>query len=112
MEKRNYTLKKAAYSFGCPVCGTRVNRGDNYIDEDGVATCLCTLPSRRLKPLRDIIDADTEKALKHLRLENLKMRLDFEVIIDHPNGKAAKKILDKYRRLRKVREEKFLSVQN
>ena len=114
MENKEYDLLTAAYDFSCPVCGTYVRRGDNYVMSDGVATCLCVMPVRNLKPLNpegtDV--PELQKALKHLRIQNLKMRLDFEVLIDHPEGKAAKKILAKYRRMRTVRNERLLSTQN
>jgi hypothetical protein len=114
---KNYNLKVACYQFSCPVCGTQVKPGDNYIEDDGIATCLCVMPERKLVPLDPAAElnikvARLEKALKHLRLQNLKMRLDFEVLIDHPDGPAARKILGRYRRMRKIREESSLSTQN
>jgi hypothetical protein len=63
-----------------------------------------------IKPAHNIVEL--ERALRHLRIQNLHMRLDFEVLIDFPEGKAAKKILDRYRRMRKAREENLLSIQN
>lgn len=118
MENKDYSIKPAHYAFSCPVCGTNVKQGENCIDNDGVLTCVCVLPARKLVPVVRDIDrlifkiAELEKALKHLRIANLKMRSDFEVLIDHPQGKAANKIIGKYKRLRTIRDEKYLSVQN
>jgi hypothetical protein len=48
----------------------------------------------------------------HLRKQNLIMRLEFEVLLDFPDGTAAQKIKRKYRRKRQIREEALLSLQN
>jgi hypothetical protein len=48
----------------------------------------------------------------HLRTQNLQMRLDFEVLIDFPYGKAAEKILRKYGLKRKIREEALRIMKN
>lgn len=37
-----------------------------------------------------------QQEIKKLRFESLKQRLDFEVVLMHPEGKAAKKILARY----------------
>jgi hypothetical protein len=42
------TIKIASYSFSCPVCGHQVRKGDNYLESEGIATCVCMLPARRL----------------------------------------------------------------
>jgi len=55
---------------------------------------------------------DLERRNGKLLWENLKMRLEFEVLIDHPEGKAAKKILARYRRKRDIRDEASLATQN
>jgi len=47
-----------------------------------------------------------------LCIDNLRMRLEFEIVMDAPNGRAAKKILDKYRRKRDRRDEALLELQN
>ena len=48
----------------------------------------------------------------HLRVENIKMRLELEVLMDFPTGKAAEKILNKYRRKRAIREAALKSMSN
>jgi hypothetical protein len=119
MAKINQIPRIAHYSFSCPLCGTKVKKGDAYIDEDGISLCPCALPSRTLTPINPEYSkifaqerAGYEKALKKLRMENLMMRIDFEVLISNPTGKEASKILDKYSRLRKRRNERIISVKN
>lgn len=67
-------------------------------------------PARKLIPLSRI--KKLEALVRHLELQNLKMRLDLEVLSSFPEGEAAKKILNKYIRKRKIREERFLSIKN
>jgi hypothetical protein len=47
-----------------------------------------------------------------LRFENLKMRLDFEALLDLPLGEAANKILKRYRAKRSIRREAVLASKN
>jgi len=47
-----------------------------------------------------------------LRIDNLRMRLHFEVLLDGTESKAAKKIMGIYRRKRAKRNEASLSTQN
>ena len=47
-----------------------------------------------------------------LRWDNLQMRLEMEVLLDGTETKAAKKILNKYRRKRAERNESSLATQN
>ena len=47
-----------------------------------------------------------------LRWENLKMRLQFEVLLDGTESKAAKKILGIYRRKRATWDDALLELQN
>jgi hypothetical protein len=42
------TIKIASYYFSCPACGHLVKKGENYIDSEGVALCVCAMPVRRL----------------------------------------------------------------
>jgi len=49
---------------------------------------------------------------KKLSIDNLRMRLHFEVLLDSTDSKAAKKILGIYRRKRAIRNEASLSTQN
>jgi hypothetical protein len=117
--ENNFEIKTAIYPFSCPVCNTKVKSGDSYVEDNGVATCLCVLPARNLVPMNNARLAEAEQKIKeleksntYLRTQNIKMRIDFEVLIDHPQGKAAKKILEKYRRLRTIRNERYISTQN
>jgi len=55
---------------------------------------------------------ELEKRNQHLSFENLKMRLEIDVLMDQPDSRAAKKILDKYRRKRERVEEVFKAAQN
>jgi len=49
---------------------------------------------------------------KKLSIDNLLMRLHFEVLLDGTESKAAKKIMGIYRRKRAIRNEASLSTQN
>ena len=43
-------IKIASYSFTCPVTGQKIRKGDNYIEQDGVAlSCKAGLPARKLR---------------------------------------------------------------
>jgi len=53
-----------------------------------------------------------ERRNHHLSFENLKMRLEIDVLMDQPDSRAAKKILDKYRRKRARIEEALKAAQN
>ena len=52
----------------------------------------------------------TDRALKKLRMDNLKMRIHIEIILD--GGKAAEKILAYYRKKRDQRREQELENLN
>jgi hypothetical protein len=111
-------IKVATAPFWCPKCGTLVRTGENYIEDGGRKLCMCALPDRKLKSLRSNCKVQSfqcparieyEKVAKHLRIENIKMRYDLEIISENPDGTAAKKIIARYR---KIRNEQNLSVQN
>ena len=53
-----------------------------------------------------------DKVIEHLRKENLRLKLEMNIIANHPNGKAAKKIIEKYRKLMKARNERYVAIQN
>ena len=64
-------------------------------------------------------NTDLNQKIKHLERwntklmwENLKMRLDFEVVAGNPEGKAAKKILAFWRRKKAIRNEIRMATQN
>jgi len=61
---------------------------------------------------RDKIIKELEEQNTRLALKNLKMRLEFEVLIDEIASIEAKKILDKYRRKRARRNDSLLELQN
>jgi len=58
------------------------------------------------------IKKELEERNTRLAFENLKMRLEFEVLIDGTKSIAAKKILDKYKRKRAIRNDSFLELNN
>ena len=60
----------------------------------------------------DEIIKELEERNTRLAFKNLKMRLEFEVLIDGTESIAAKKILAKYRRKRAIRNDSFLELQN
>jgi hypothetical protein len=110
-------IKVATIDFWCAKCGTQVRVGENYIDDNGKKLCMCALPERRLKATGArrpavVKEIENEKAMDHLRIQNIKMRLDLEVLIENPTGNAAKKIIARYKRLRKIRNEQYLSNLN
>lgn len=52
MLPNNLTIKTATHDFVCPVCPTKVLKGDAYLqDADGTRFCFCQLPVRRLVPV-------------------------------------------------------------
>jgi hypothetical protein len=53
-----------------------------------------------------------KKIHQKLLWENLKMRIELEVIAERPDSRAAKKILDRYRRKMAQREEALRSLEN
>jgi len=55
---------------------------------------------------------ELEEQNHRLRFDNLRMRIEFEVLIDGTDSMAAKKILAKYRRKRDIRNESELSTKN
>ena len=55
---------------------------------------------------------ELEERNHRLEFDNLRMRLEFEVLIDGTESRAAKKILSKYRRKRAIRNESELSTKN
>lgn len=110
MKTENYIIKSACSQFNCPLCGKLVKHGDNYVDQDGIRTCPCVLPVRKLIPLSRI--KELESLVRHMELQNLKMRLDIEVLSSFPGEEAAKKIINKYIRRRKIFEEQLLSTKN
>lgn len=107
MENNNYSIKTATYSFGCPICGTKVSAGDNYVESEGIATCLCVLPGRKLIPLTRI--RELEEQVKRIEIEKLRLKIDLDVLVTFPDGTAAKKIVEKYR---KISAERVLSSKN
>ena len=61
---------------------------------------------------RDKIIKELEERNTRLAFENLKMVIEFEVLIDEIESIEAKKILDKYRRKRARRNDSLLELQN
>ena len=56
--------------------------------------------------------AELKELNQYLRFENLKMRLEFEVLVENINSKASQKILAKYRRKREIRDEAEKALRN
>ncbi len=105
MDIIDFNLKVAKYAFCCPVCGTMIRKGDNYIEENGVATCLCRMPAQTPHTVKAA--SDFEEALRIAARKNLKLRLEIEILTMHPEGKAARSIRQKYERIREdIRAEK------
>jgi len=47
-----FHIKIAFFSFKCPLCGIQIMKGEVYMeDNDGLKTCFCQLPKRKLKPI-------------------------------------------------------------
>jgi hypothetical protein len=123
----DYTIKPAPYSFNCPIYGDSVKKGENCVDEEGALFCMRILEERNLVPVKKTPSACGHSPSKggenpgrngnpfgrgSVRWENLMMRLELETIAENPESKAAKKIIAKYRRKMKAREERYLSAQN
>lgn len=109
----DYIIKPAPYTFTCPIYGLTVKQGEECVEEDGALFCMSILEERKLVPL-----ASLSKRKRNLfapgtvRWDNLMMRMELETIAENPEGAAAKKIIAKYRRKMKAREERYLSSQN
>lgn len=97
METNDFTVKVAKYSFCCPLCGKLVKPGDNFVEDNGVASCMCRMPAQT-QPVKT--SSDFEKALRIAARKNLKLRLEIEVLTMHPESKAASLIRQKYERIR------------
>jgi len=67
-----------------------------------------------MRNLLNLIKRNSDLAAinEHLRKQNLEMRLDIEILIDLPEGSAAAKILEKYRKRRELRNERTNAIQN
>ena len=61
---------------------------------------------------RDKIIKELEERNSRLAFKNLQMVIEFETLIDSTESIAAKKILNKYRRKRAIRNDSFLELQN
>ena len=55
---------------------------------------------------------DLEEQNNILRLNNLRMRLEIEQLVDRPDSKAAKKIRRKYRIKKAIRRDAELAMMN
>lgn len=53
-----------------------------------------------------------QKELHRLCWQNLKLRLEMEVIAERPESRAAQKILDRYRKKIEARREILKALQN
>jgi hypothetical protein len=117
MATNNHVIKMAIIPFHCPKCGILVKCGENYAEIEDRKLCINELPARRLLPIKgkktpEMRQKEDNDTINHLRVQNLKMRIDLETIIENPSGDAAKRIIEKYRRLRNIRNEQYLSTQN
>lgn len=111
----NYIIKPAPYSFTCPIYGEPVKKGENCVDEEGGLFCMKILEEKNLVPVRAQRPRNNQGnpfGRGSVRWENLVMRIELETIAEDPDGKAAKKIIAKYRKKMKIREERYLSTQN
>lgn len=55
---------------------------------------------------------ELERHIDKLRLDNLRMRLQLEALVENINSFESKKILANYRKLRQIRKEQELEGQN
>jgi hypothetical protein len=105
----SYIVKPAPYSFICPIYGDTVKRGENCVEENDALFCMKILSERNLTP---VAKSNMRFRPGTVRWDNLMMRLELETIAMDPDGDAAKKILDKYRRRMKARQERYTAQQN
>jgi hypothetical protein len=110
----DYIIKPAPYSFTCPLYGDQVKKGENCVEENGALFCIKILEERKLVPVKkhSLPGDGNPFGRGSVRWENLMMRLELETIAADPDGGDAKKIITKYRRKMKAREERYLSTQN
>jgi hypothetical protein len=106
----NSIIKTASYAFSCPLCGMKVKVGDSCIEEEGVLTCPCVMPARKLIPMTRI--KEMQAYIDKLEFRNLKLRLEIEILTTYPHGVAAKKIIRKYTLRRKQLQEIELTRKN
>jgi len=64
-----------------------------------------------MKTLEELI-VDLEKSNDKLRIDNLKMRLELEILAEDTRSVLSRKIIAKYRRLKAQRDERELETQN
>ena len=64
-----------------------------------------------MKTLEELI-VDLEKSNDKLRIDNLKMRLELEILAEDTRSVLARKIIAKYRRLKAQRDEQELELKN
>jgi hypothetical protein len=109
--ENNYIIKSAPYSFSCPIYGDTVKQGDDCVEQEGALFCMKILEERKLGPVNPHPQLKTIRR-NSVSWDNLQMRLELETIAMDPDGEDARKILDKYRRKIKAREERFIAPQN
>ncbi len=63
-----------------------------------------------MKKLRKI--KELQKQVDYLRWQNLKLRLEVEILTENPQSKTAQKIIEKYRRKRQIDKELDQSLKN
>lgn len=123
MGTTDFEIKQARYDFQCGICGTMIKKGENYtVDKDGDEICThineATGTRQKAKgnpkKITNMVleELKKEKAMDHLRKQNLMMRLELEEIAARPDGRAAKKIINKYRRIKRERDERLTAIQN
>lgn len=64
-----------------------------------------------MKTLEELI-VDLEKSNDKLRIDNLKMRLELEILAEDTRSVLSRKIISKYRRLKAQRDERELESKN
>ena len=62
-----------------------------------------------MKTLEELI-VDLEKSNDKLRIDNLKMRLELEILAEDTRSVLSRKIIAKYRRLKAQRDERELEM--
>jgi len=63
-----------------------------------------------MKKLRKI--KELQKQVDYLRWQNLKLRLEVEILTENPQSKTVQKIIEKYRRKRQIDKELDQSLKN
>ncbi len=62
---------------------------------------------KKLKKIKEL-----QKQIDYLRWQNLKLRLEIEILTENPQGKEAQKIIKKYCLKRQINDERDKALKN